>query len=161
MIRTEAVLVYVFRDHHVLLGRHLRGIGKGRWNGLGGKCAVKESAKEAAVRECTEEVGIKVKLNQPLGRILYHHPRIGDWRVTIFRTEEFVGQPRGGDEMMPRWFSVEQLPYREMWDNNRAWLHHVIRHHHFEGEVWLDAQDHLVRHTIMQVPRLSDLGGEA
>lgn len=158
---TEAVLVYVFRDHHVLLGRHLRGIGKGRWNGLGGKCGVNESPKNAAVRECREEAQIVVRLHKPLGRIMYHHPKIGDWRVTVFRTEEFVGQPRGGQEMMPQWFPVDRLPYPEMWDNDKVWLHHVVRHHHFEGDVWLDAKDHLVKHTIALVERLTEPGGRS
>lgn len=151
---TEAVLVFVFRHRQVLLGQHQRGIGKGRWNGLGGKVEGRETLKQAAVRECRQEAGILVKIGSSLGELLYHHERYGDWRVTVFRTEEFSGQPHASAEMVPEWFATTRIPYAEMWTNDAVWLPYVLKRRHFRGEVWLKRDDSLDHHTIVEIESL-------
>lgn len=144
----RAVLVYVFRDRQILLAKKLRGFGRGKWNGLGGKINPVEDLKAAAIREVREGAQIEVRLGRPLGEIFFHNEGAEDQFVTIFRTESFSGQPRRTAEMDPQWFSVRDLPYHVIWSNDRHWLPFVIANKRFCGEVWMDCHGSTIRHEI-------------
>lgn len=156
---TEAVLVYPRRGNRVLLGLHRRGIGVGKWNGPGGKVEPPETYQAAAVREVKREVHLEVDPGDPYGLLVYHHERSGDWRVVVFRTFDFSGQPQPSDEMIPAWFNIDALPQKTMFDNDHLWLPLVFdRHHrHFQGEFWLDRNSRLKKdppHKLVEVPKL-------
>lgn len=50
--------------------------------------------------------------------------------VHVFLTREFEGEPSESDEMLPRWFAFESVPFDQMWADDRLWLPHVL----FEGK---------------------------
>ncbi|TSC71615.1 MAG: 7,8-dihydro-8-oxoguanine triphosphatase, partial [Parcubacteria group bacterium Gr01-1014_70] len=88
---TAGTLVYLIKGAHVLLAMKKRGFGANLWNAPGGKIEFGETAKISAIRETQEEVGLTPVLDEPIGEILYHDKVQGNWKVTVYRTEEFSG----------------------------------------------------------------------
>ena len=118
-----------------------KGFGAGRWNGFGGKVEQGETIEEAAKREVAEESGVTVgKLNQA-GIISFDFKQdIGGKiiEVHIFKAKDFTGEPIETDEMKPQWFSFDQIPYDQMWSDDKYWLPLLITGKKFEGNFLFD-----------------------
>lgn len=147
---TEGTLVYLFRGNEVLLAMKKRGFGTGKWNGPGGKIKPGETPKEAGIREVGEELGIVPNLNRVLGTITYHDPKFGDWRVRVFRSLKWQGEPVETEEMRPQWFAINKLPYAQMWSGDDQWMPNVINDYPFTAEVWGDGQGGVTKINVRQ-----------
>lgn len=127
-------VAYLLREHEgrtqVLLGLKKRGLGAGRFVGLGGKFEPGESAEQAAVREIEEESSVVVAASalDRRGDLHYRFPHRPDWsqRSTVFVGTSWQGVPAPSDELDPEWFDVEQLPLDDMWDDAKHWLPGVL-----------------------------------
>ena len=136
-----ATLCFLLRNGEVLLIRKKRGFGKGKYNGVGGRIEKGETPEEAAIREVEEEVGVKVLDLEPAGRLeFYSVGKEPDWVIFVFRSKRFDGEPKPSDEADPKWFPVSNLPYDEMWEDDRVWLPHVLAGKRVEAKFWFDAQ---------------------
>ncbi len=105
-----------------------RGFGAGRWNGFGGKVEEGESVEEAARRELLEESGIRANSINKLGIIDFkflENPEILE--VHLFKVDSFEGDVRETEEMSPKWFFVDEIPFSEMWPDDRYWFPYFIR----------------------------------
>ncbi len=132
---TTAVLCFIIRDGKILLAMKKRGFGEGWWNGAGGKVREGEEIVEAVLREAQEELGI-IPQDPAFHGVLHFFFEDGtsDWQVHVFRAEEFDGEPRESEEMLPKWFSLEEIPYEEMWAGDRHWLPLLLEEKRFEGK---------------------------
>lgn len=147
---TNGTLVYLFRDGEILLAMKKRGFGEGMWNGAGGKVKDGESVREAAVRETQEEIGVTPQLSEPHGTIDFTDPDGSRWTVHVFRTETFGGEPGESEEMRPQWFSVEDIPYDQCWDDDRYWLPLLISGKKFSARVVLGPNGKVAEHEIIE-----------
>ncbi|KAL1413267.1 hypothetical protein Q8F55_001022 [Vanrija albida] len=118
-------LVFVIRDETertVLLGKKKRGLGKGMFNGFGGKREPGETMQECAIRELQEECGLRVAREhmQPRGTLTIVRPAAEESGATIvanihlFTARQWQGAPVETEEMTPAWFNIEGMPYDEM-----------------------------------------------
>lgn len=129
-----ATLCFLMRDGEVLLIRKRRGFGAGKYNGVGGRIEEGERPEQAAAREVWEEVGVKVLELEYAGRLeFYSTGEEPDWVVYVYRSRRFRGEPRPSLEAEPRWFRLEELPFDEMWIDDRYWLPHVLAGRVVEG----------------------------
>jgi 8-oxo-dGTP diphosphatase len=114
----------------VLLGFKKSGFGAGRWVGLGGHIEDGEKPIEAAVREVAEESSLVVAPDSlsHMASLRFVFPARPSWDQTaeVFVTAEFAGQATESTELIPRWFSVAELPFDGMWDDARYWLPVVL-----------------------------------
>ena len=62
-----------------------------------------------------------------------------DHLVHIYAVEEFDGEPMETDEMKPKRFDVSNIPYDEMWKNDRFWLPYLLRREEFKAEICMTA----------------------
>lgn len=126
----------------LLLGKKKTGFGKGKYNGFGGKLEAGETPKQAAVREVWEECGIILQENtlQEAGYLEFIFPAAPelDHDVFIYFACEWQGQAVETEEMAPQWFSLEQVPYNQMWKDDIYWLPKALRGETFNGKVWFD-----------------------
>jgi len=130
----EVCVVYLLRrgpeGMEVLLGDKRTGLGQGKVVGIGGKLERGEAPEEAAVRELFEEVGVRAEASdlQCAGTIDYHFPTHLAWsqRSTVFVCRRWVGEPVETDEITPRWYPLEAVPYPRMWDDASRWLPGVL-----------------------------------
>ncbi len=121
-------LCYPIVNGKVLLAMKKRGVGVGKWNGPGGKLKANESSEDACLRETQEEVGVIPLFLEYRGVIEFivpSDPEI-DNRCKIFVATAIEGIPVETEEMWPRWFDRDNIPYDEMWDDDRIWLPSVL-----------------------------------
>ena len=140
-------LVIVQKDERVLLGMKKRGFGAGYFSGFGGKVEAKETTDEAAERELQEESGIEFSMESGIelshrtlsmekrGILTFHlddNPQ--PWEAHVYRVGDYAGAPRGTEEMAPRWFSLTDMPYEKMWQDNPIWYPEFLRGRLFKGD---------------------------
>jgi len=128
-------LCIVHKHPRVLLGMKKRGFGMGKWNGFGGKVEKGESIEEATKRECLEEAGITIKNIMPLGVITFEfqgNPELLE--VHISKAKDFEGEPKESEEMKPQWFEIADIPFKEMWPDDRYWVPLFLKDNGFTGK---------------------------
>ncbi|WIV68592.1 8-oxo-dGTP diphosphatase [Natrialbaceae archaeon AArc-T1-2] len=143
----EATLCFVVRDDEVLLIEKRRGLGEGWYNGPGGKLETGETPRECARREVREEVGLEVTELEKAGELTFYLDGDAHTHCHVFRTDSFAGEPTPSTEARPEWVPIEDVPYEQMWEDDRLWLPGVLDGRtvtgtfHFEGGEPLDEAD--------------------
>jgi 8-oxo-dGTP diphosphatase len=140
-------LVFVRRDDQVLLIRKQRGHGAGKINGPGGKVDPGETPQEAAVRETAEEVGIRVRDPELMGRFRFVDLAAPQWLGYIYLASRFEGTPHPTEEADPAWYPIQALPFDEMWDDDRFWLPRILERERLEGDFLFD-EGRLLAHRL-------------
>lgn len=142
-------LVIMEKNSQVLLGMKKRGFGAGRWNGFGGKVEGGESIEEAARRETLEESGVEVTKIDKRGVIEFEFkgkPEILE--VHIFKAVDWDGKPKETEEMSPKWFNITEIPYKEMWADDKYWLPCFLEGKKFKGRFLFDENDQVLSHEL-------------
>lgn len=147
----KATLLYLIRDGEILLVYKKRGHGEGKWNGIGGKIDG-ETPEECVIREAAEETSLRVNKFELCGIIYFYNVYGRDWDVFVFRGEDFEGTPLESEEVFPKWFKFSDIPYEEMWEDDKEWLPHVIEGRYFMAEFHFDG-DKLVHSKVMNLSK--------
>lgn len=123
----------------VLLGFKKTGFGAGKWVGIGGHVEDGESAVDATAREVAEETSLVVAPADMvhMARLGFVFPNRPSWDQTadVFVTASFAGEPGESDEIVPRWFAAESLPFDGMWDDARYWVPAVLAGERFAATI--------------------------
>lgn len=148
-------------DREILLAMKKRGFGKGRWNGVGGKPDPEkgETVFDSAIRETEEEIGVKIKALEKIAIMDFFFPEIPkekdfDQQVHTFLVKEWEGEPIETEEMKPQWFKIEEIPYDEMWDDDKYWLPHILEDKKLKAEFHFDKKDRIIKKIIDLVEEL-------
>ena len=143
-------LCYVLKDGKVLLIHKKRGLGAGKINAPGGKVEQGETAEAAVVRELKEEIGAKPVGLEFRGLLEFVNNRTINSLCYVFVANGLDNEPVETDEAAPAWFDVQDLPYEQMWEDDRLWLGHVLSGKtvlaRFEFKDWK-----MVSHRVMLV----------
>ncbi len=145
---THGVLVYCVKDNQALLAQRLGGPDASKWNGIGGVMKAKERAHDAAKRLAKAAAGLIVDPGEPLGTVTYHHPVHGHWDVTVFRAQSIKGRPKKTKLANPKWFSVNDLPFKEMWLGDHLFMYRVLEEQPFTIEIWFDEEDRIAKQQV-------------
>jgi len=125
--------------------------GEGKWNGPGGKVQPGETPLECIVREVREETGLRVSGLTLHGAIDFYfgEKEASDWRVHVFSTSTFTGMPKPSEEGELAWFSYDEVPYAEMWQDDLYWLPPVLQGMRVQGFFVYDEDgEKLLRHRL-------------
>lgn len=145
--KDPATLVFVMRTDEILLIDKKTGLGKGKVNGPGGKVEAGETPEQCAVRECQEELGITVSNLEFCGEHRFQFVDGYSIHVHVFRTRDFSGTPVETREAKPLWVKVAEIPYEQMWEDDRLWLPMMIRGERFQTR-WIFDGDRMVDYEI-------------
>ena len=145
-------LCIIYQHPKILLGMKKRGHGEGKWNGFGGKVEQGETIEEAAKREIKEEAGIETNKINKLGILEFmYQDGSGNMEVHIFYTREFKGTLTESEEMRPKWFDIDEIPYDQMWADDKYWLPLFLREKRFKGEFLFNESNEIIDYLLLEV----------
>ncbi|MEM9595488.1 MAG: 8-oxo-dGTP diphosphatase [Acidobacteriota bacterium] len=140
----RATLTFVTRGDEVLLIRKKRGLGAGKVNAPGGRLEGDETYEACAVREVQEELHVTPLGCRKRGELLFQFVDGYSLHVHAFLAERHEGEARETDEAIPLWTRRGEIPYDEMWADDRLWLPRLLAgdtfygRFVFEGDAMLD-----------------------
>lgn len=147
-----ATLGYLIKDDKILLTKKKRGFGRGLYNGFGGKVEVGEGFEQALIREAREEIGIIPVEYVNVGELVFYDGDVVGFFVKVYLITKWMGTPTESDEVKPVWFTVDEIPYDEMWEDDRYWLPKVLEGKKVRGEFWFEDlfgnNPKMVKHNI-------------
>ena len=149
----RATLCFILKDNRVLLLKKSKGlIGQGKWNAPGGKIISNEDPKDCATREVFEETRLSVTELEQVGKLYFYKNGIRlnpVWPVYVFLSRKFEGVPIDGREGYLKWFSIDSLPFDEMWEDDRYWYKLALDGPRFEGWFYYSGDfEKLIDHRI-------------
>ncbi len=139
MKRLQTTVCIVHQSPKVLLGMKKRGFGVGRWNGFGGKVEEGETIAEAVKREIMEEAGIEILDLEKIGIISFEFKNDAQaLDAHFFKVKNFKGEPKESEEMKPEWFSENEIPFDQMWPDDKLWMPMFLAGKKFKGRFLFD-----------------------
>ena len=142
-----ATLVFVIRDGRILLIRKKRGLGAGKINGPGGRLDPGETPFDCAVRETEEELHTTPVALEHLGELKFQFVDGYGIHVFVYRAADHEGTPTETDEATPIWAPLDDIPYDEMWADDRVWLPLLVAGRRFAGRFIFDG-DRMVDYEV-------------
>lgn len=153
-------LLFLRRGDEILLAMKKRGFGSNRYNGVGGKIDTGETIEQALVRECQEEIDVTPTHYWKVARHDFVQPEGGQaWRmiVHVYLADEWEGEPIETEEMAPEWFTLGNIPFKNMWSDDEFWLPQVLEGKKVHGEFTFDEEENILTHRVVSVDTVSTL----
>ena len=112
-----------------------------------------ESIEDAVRRETLEEIGVVVKNFQKIAELSFKFPHKEEWnQIThVYFCEEWRNEPTESEEMNPKWFSVEELPFDQMWPDDIFWLPRVLEGELVKGNFVFAEGDLVQEHKVERI----------
>ena len=152
MNKKITTLLMIHDDQKILLGLKKRGFAEGRWNGFGGKVNPGEDIGSAAMREVGEEIGVKPLDMKKRGVFTFEfegNPELLE--MHLFSATKFEGEPSEGEEMKPRWYKFDEIPFDKMWPDDRYWFPLLFAGKNFNAYFKFRGHDEILEHKIEEV----------
>ncbi len=124
-MKLETTLCLLKKDNQILLAMKKRGFGEGKYNGVGGKIEEGETPEEAMIRETEEEIMVTPTQYEKVGVISfdeYYKGQKGNVIFHLYVASEWIGEPKETEEMCPKWFDITEIPYDNMFPDDKYWL---------------------------------------
>lgn len=148
----QTSLCLLLKEDKILLAMKKRGFGAGLWNGTGGKFNSKKDKDilETVIRETKEEIGVEIKNPEKFGLFHFRFPHKPEYDqdVHLYISKNWDGEPLESEEMDPKWFSFEKIPYNKMWDDDKLWLPLVLEGKKLEANFIFKQGDKIINHNI-------------
>ncbi|CAG2107273.1 unnamed protein product [Medioppia subpectinata] len=159
-IRVDTLVLVTNQSKQILLGLKKRGFGQNKWNGFGGKVEVNETIEEAAKRELLEESNLECNSLTKMGILSMEYmsdptaPK--HLEIHVFHTEDVSGEPKESEEMRPKWFAIEDIPFKDMWADDPLWLPDLLKGSRFRGFFRYSDQSTIIpKYTLVLVTNKS------
>jgi mutator protein MutT len=157
----QATLVFLIQKfdnniQNIVLAMKKRGFGMNKWNGVGGKVESGETIEQAAIRETEEEISVVIKDIVKVAELTFYFSENPDWNqvVHVYFAENWEGEPIESEEMKPQWYTVDSIPYENMWPDDIFWLPEVIKGQKLKASFTLDSHDTILEQHIDIVDEL-------
>jgi 8-oxo-dGTP diphosphatase len=151
-----AVLIYARSGDQVLMihrdasERAQADYHAGKWNGLGGKSELDESALETCAREFHEEAGLSLGVDRfsMLGVLQFPNFKAHkneDWTVFVFSVELSAEESSkvlgSSSEGSLHWVPSKDLLKLNLWPGDQHFIPFVVAQKSFSGAIWYQGKD--------------------
>ena len=149
----QATLLFLVKNNQILLAMKKRGFGVNRWNGVGGKPILNENILNTAIRETQEEIGVTPKNISQVATLDFYFQNnpILNQQVIVFLTKEWEGKICETEEMNPKWFNVDKLPFESMWPDDPFWLPLVLANKKIQAKFVFADNDIVLEKEIHEI----------
>ncbi len=159
MNKKRMTLCCIYDDKRMLLGEIVKESKiKGMFNAFGGKVEEGETVEEAARREILEEAGIipvEMKKRGVIEFVMQEdgNPFEGNPNVElhIFSAHEFEGELQASKEMVPHWFLHSEIPFEQMWPDDRYWVPMLLAGKNFKGKFYLKDPKTIIEYSLEEM----------
>ena len=144
-------ICYIMKEDKALLMRKEEGFGSGKLNAPGGKMREDETPEACVIREVLEETGLTLKSLKRHGVLNFYFGEKDepDWVVYVFSSTSFGGEPKRSAEGPLEWVKLDNLPYDEMWEDDRHWVPLLLEGKNFSGDFYFDkAGERLLHYSL-------------
>ena len=157
----QATLVFLIRKsdlgiQDICLAMKKRGFGMNKWNGVGGKVESGETIEQAAIRETEEGIAVHIQDIDKVAELTFHFTHNPSWDqvVHVYLAESWSGDPTESEEMRPQWYTVDSIPYDNMWPDDKFWLPEIVQGNKLKASFTLDENDTILDQQIDIVDNL-------
>jgi 8-oxo-dGTP diphosphatase/2-hydroxy-dATP diphosphatase len=134
----------------IFLALKKRGFGNAKWNGYGGKLLEGETLEDALLREVEEESTVILTAYEKRGEMIFTFPDIIR-HVYIYEGIQWNGKPAETEEMNPKWFTFDKIPFSNMWISDTGWFPYFLKRIPFKGEGVFDENHSLLSLEVKEV----------
>ena len=64
---------------------------------------------------------------------------------------KYSGEATETEEMRPKWFDLDNIPYEEMWPDDKCWMPIFLRGEKFKGRIYFKDQNTILEKDIKVV----------
>jgi len=101
-----------------------------------------------------EEIGVAPRNLRKRGILNFEIETFSELlEVHVFSTQDFEGEPKETDEMQPQWFALTDIPFQEMWADDKYWLPLLLAGKNFTGEFYFKDNDTLNQCAVHEVEK--------
>lgn len=159
-LQQATITLLIDKDkQRVILGKKLRGFGVGKWNGAGGKANQGEEITVAMIRETEEEFGLTPLVFMQVAALNFYFPLVPpeknyDQQVIVYKSTRWRGKIRKTEEMLPRWFKINRMPYNKMWPDDKLWMPRVFAGALITASFMFGDNEEIIEHYLKEVSKL-------
>ena len=62
--------------------------------------------------------------------------------------KKWLGEPAESEEMMPKWFAFDEIPYENMWPDDTHWMPHILKGEKLEADFLFSEGDKILDYNI-------------
>ena len=64
-----------------------------------------------------------------------------------------TGEIQESDEMRPKWFAIDEIPFKEMWIDDQYWFPLFLRGDHFHGYFFFENEKQIVYQYLASIDK--------
>ena len=96
-----------------------------------------------------EETGVNVVDLEERGLLTFFNGNELFTICHVFKVNEFEGEPKQSREGVVKWFKFDEIPFDNMWPDDKFWMRHLIEGRKFKGTFYFDEElKELLRHDV-------------
>lgn len=102
-----------------------------------------------------EEAGIEVKELNKVGILGFEFKdNLEIIEVHVFKSNNFIGEPMESQEMKPQWFHVDEIPFKEMWSDDKHWMPLLLSGKKFKGKFFFGESDVILEQELIEIEEI-------
>jgi len=71
-----------------------------------------------------------------------------DQDVHVYLIKDWKGDPIESEEMFPKWFKINEIPFDQMWDDDKFWLPQILQGKKLKAKFVLGQGEKIIEQEI-------------
>lgn len=80
--------------------------------------------------------------------------------VRVFSASIFKGTPTDTEEMAPKWFAFDEIPFQDMWPDDAIWFPYMLKDKLFFGKFHYKGFDKILSYDVQELDSMQRFYGD-